>query len=103
MIGISTAVPTSQLALTKEDPFCLLLTIMNKKHGAFVTVSQCKDDSEIFIGKQCRLPEELDREGWARLTNDKSWCLEFLRQNNDGYPPFVARAVAEIDSARVNL
>ncbi|KAM0332015.1 hypothetical protein ACHAQA_002281 [Verticillium albo-atrum] len=103
MIGVSAAVPTAQLGLDADDDYPLPVTVMNKKHGAFVAAPQRRDGSEIFFGKQCQFAEEPDREGWERITNDKEWCIEFLRRGSEDYPPFVARAVSNIPLDAINL
>ncbi|EEY18966.1 kynurenine 3-monooxygenase [Verticillium alfalfae VaMs.102] len=103
MIGVSATIPTAQLGFRVDDDYPLPVTVMNKKHGAFVAAPQRKDGSEIFIGKQCHFTEEPDREGWERITSDKAWCIEFLRQGSEDYPPFVARAVSNIRVETINL
>ncbi|KAM0273586.1 hypothetical protein ACHAQH_008249 [Verticillium albo-atrum] len=103
MIGVSAAVPTAQLGLGPNSDYPLPVTVMNKKHGAFVAAPQRRDGSEIFFGKQCQFSEEPDREGWERITSDKQWCLEFLRRGSEDYPPFVARAVSSIPIDAINL
>lgn len=103
MIGVTAAIPAAQLALTSEDHLTLPLTIMSKKRGAFVAAPQRKDGSEILIGKQCVVTTEPDREGWAEMTKDKDWAVNFLREGSEDYPLIVARAVADIPAGSVNL
>lgn len=103
MIGVSAAIPTRQLGIANDGEKSLPLTIMNKKHGAFVVAPQRKDGSEVFIGKQRRISEEPDREGWDRMAMDKQWCIDFLREGSDEYPPLVARAVADIPVSGINI
>ena len=100
MIGVSAAVPTAQLKIDESYP--LPVTIMSP-HGAFVAAPQRKDGSEVFFGKQCRFPEEPDREGWDRILNDKEWCKTYLRKNKEDYPPIVANAVSDIPDASINV
>lgn len=103
MIGVTAAVPTAQVNITEEDGVVLPLTIMNKKHGAFVAAPQRHNGTEILIGKQARVTEEPDRAGWDRITQDKQWSIDFLRQGAEDYPPFVTRAVSNISPHGVNL
>lgn len=101
MIGVTAAVPTKQLGV--NDDYLFPVTIMNKKHGAFVAAPQRKDGSEMFFGKQCHFTKDLDRDGWNRILNDKEWCIDFLRQGQEAYPPLVAGAVSHIDVDKINL
>ena len=101
MIGVSAAVPREQFGI--DDDYGLPVTIMNKKHGAFIAAPQRRDGSEIFFGKQCHFTEDLDREGWEHLIGDKAWCVEFLRQGREDYPPLVTRGVSHIPEDRVNV
>ncbi|KAH8170209.1 FAD binding domain-containing protein [Sarocladium implicatum] len=103
MIGVTAAVPTSQLGLTEGEGYDLPVTIMNPTHGAFVIAPQRRDGSEVLIGKQRRFLEEPDREGWAKITNDKEWCIDFLRQGSEEYPALVGRAVSHISPDAINL
>jgi 2-polyprenyl-6-methoxyphenol hydroxylase-like FAD-dependent oxidoreductase len=103
MIGVSASIPASQLGPVEEDGFAMPLTIMNKTRGAFVAAPQRKDGSEIFIGRPSRLASEPDREELERMTKDKSWAVEFLREGLDDYPPIVGRAMSNIPLERVNL
>jgi 2-polyprenyl-6-methoxyphenol hydroxylase-like FAD-dependent oxidoreductase len=100
MIGVNAVVPRSQLG---DDEYPLPVTIMNPKVGAFVMAAQRPDGSEVFIGKQRRLEAEPDREGWAALTEDKTWCVDFLRDNSDAFPSVVGRAVSDIQLDKINL
>lgn len=101
MIGVTAVVPTEQLG--DDGDHRLAVTIMNKKHGAFVAAPQRNDGSEMLIGKQCHFTEEPDREGWDRIINDKEWCIEFLRRGREDYPPLVSRAVSHISTDKINL
>jgi 2-polyprenyl-6-methoxyphenol hydroxylase-like FAD-dependent oxidoreductase len=103
MIGVSASIPASQLGPVEEDGFAMPLTIMNKTRGAFVAAPQRKDGSEIFIGRPSRLASEPDREELERMTKDKSWAVEFLREGLVDYPPIVGRAMSNIPLERVNL
>lgn len=100
-IGVTAAVPTAQLHLPAglETP----LTFMNSKHGAFVIAQQLRDGSEVLIGKQCRFTDNIDRDGWANLLNNKDWCIDFLRQGSENFPQVVRNAVSNIPSNKVNL
>lgn len=99
-VGVTAAVPTKQLQVPQD--YNLPVTIMNKKHGAFVIATQQPDGSEVLIGKQRRAPE-VDREGWNRLLAEKTWCIEFLREGAEDFPPIVRNAVSDIPSDRINL
>ncbi|KJZ76447.1 hypothetical protein HIM_04176 [Hirsutella minnesotensis 3608] len=101
MMGINAAVPTSQLGDVTNYP--LPVTIMNPKLGAFVIAPQLADGSEVFIGRQFRFEEEPDRQSLAALTNNKTWCAEFLQQGNSEYPEIVARATSSISPDRISL
>ncbi|KAK5988851.1 6-hydroxynicotinate 3-monooxygenase [Cladobotryum mycophilum] len=70
MIGVTAAVPTEQLGADKDYP--LPVTLMSPKHGAFVIAPQRADGSEVLIGRQCRLQQEYDRQGWNDLISNKS-------------------------------
>lgn len=101
MIGVTATIPASQLA--GHEGHKLPLTIMNQEYGGFVMAPQEKDGSQILIGKQCRIAEEPDRESWERMTKDKQWCVDFLRQGSTEYPELVARAVSDILTDGINL
>jgi 2-polyprenyl-6-methoxyphenol hydroxylase-like FAD-dependent oxidoreductase len=100
-IGVTAAVPTAQLQLPSgfETP----VTIMNPKYGAFVIAKQLHDGSEVLIGKQRRFTEELDKEGWSDMLNNKQWCIDFLREGASEFPPMVANAVSDIPENKINL
>lgn len=100
-IGVTAAVPTAQLQLPTgfETP----VTLMNAKHGAFVIAQQLADGSEVLIGKQRRFTEDLDKEGWAEMLGNKDWCIEFLREGANEFPPMVANAVSNIPKEKINL
>jgi 2-polyprenyl-6-methoxyphenol hydroxylase-like FAD-dependent oxidoreductase len=101
MIGVTAAVPTAQLQAEADYP--LPVTIMNKKHGAFVIAPQLIDGSEVLIGKQRRLTEELDRAGWDRLLNDKARSVGCLRQGSEDFPSIMGRAASDISYDKINL
>ncbi|KAK1243155.1 hypothetical protein MKX07_003783 [Trichoderma sp. CBMAI-0711] len=104
MIGVTAAVPRAQLKTEPNYP--LPVTIMSPQHGAFVIAPQRADGSEVLIGKQKRLEqEEHDRAGWNELMedNNKSWCIDFLRQGSQDFPPIVANAVSDIPLKGINL
>ncbi|TFB01477.1 FAD-dependent urate hydroxylase [Trichoderma ghanense] len=101
MIGVTAAVPRAQLQAEPEYP--LPVTIMSPKRGAFVIAPQRADGSEVLIGKQKRLEQEYDRAGWDELMENKSWCVDFLRQGSKDFPPIVAHAVSDIPLKGINL
>ena len=103
MIGVTAAVPTSQIDMNSGGAHSLPVTIMNKKYGAFIIAPQRKDGSEMLIGKQRRVSEEPDRQGWERMHANKQWCVDFLREGLDEYPSIVSQAVADISPITVNL
>ncbi|KAL4930297.1 FAD-dependent oxidoreductase [Aspergillus undulatus] len=99
-MGVSASVPTSQLRLPER--YHMPVTIMNKTHGAFVMALQQPDGCETFIGRQKRAPE-LGRSGWDALLNDKTWCVDYLRENIESFPAIAQNAVSEIDAKSINL
>ncbi|PTB62224.1 FAD/NAD(P)-binding domain-containing protein [Trichoderma citrinoviride] len=101
MIGVTATVPRAQLQAGPEYP--LPVTIMSPKHGAFVIAPQRADGSEVLIGKQKRLAQDYDRAGWDELMENKSWCVDFLRQGSEDFPPIVANAVSDIPLKGINL
>ncbi|KAL7811100.1 hypothetical protein V8C26DRAFT_437605 [Trichoderma gracile] len=101
MIGVTAAVPRAQLKTEPDYP--LPVTIMSPQHGAFVIAPQRADGSEVLIGKQKRLEQEYDRAGWDELLENKSWCIDFLRQGSQDFPPIVANAVSDIPLKGINL
>ncbi|KAF7588826.1 hypothetical protein BBP40_005180 [Aspergillus hancockii] len=98
-IAVTATVPIRQL---EADGYELPVTIINKKHGAFVIAPQLSDGSEVLVGRQKRAPQ-LDREGWDRLLNDKQWCVDFLQDGASDFPDIVQRAVSDIPLEKVNL
>ena len=100
MVGITAAVPTSQLRVDEHDK--LPTTIMNHKHGAFTIAPQLADGSEVLIGKQYHFSDP-EPESWRALTSDKTWCIDFLRKGNNDFPSIVGRATSTISSEKVNL
>lgn len=104
MIGITAAIPTDELQLPKDGTYKIPVTIINPKHGAFVIAPQLPDGSEVLIGKQYKFSgPEPDRAGWDQLLSDKTWCIDFLRQGNDEFPPFVGRAASNTTVEKVNV
>jgi 2-polyprenyl-6-methoxyphenol hydroxylase-like FAD-dependent oxidoreductase len=100
MIIVTAAVPTSQLQV--PTGYNLPVTIMNKQHGAVFIAPQLGDGSEVMIGRQKR-SEQLAREEWDELLNNKEWCMDFLRQGADDFPEVVQRAVSDITQERIFL
>lgn len=100
MMGVSATVPTKQL---KAEGYPLPVTIMSPKHGAFVIAPQRADGSEVFFGRQCRLQEEHDRQGWDNLLQNKEWCIDFLRKGKEDFPSIVSNAVVDIPLKSINL
>ncbi|PYI03209.1 FAD/NAD(P)-binding domain-containing protein [Aspergillus sclerotiicarbonarius CBS 121057] len=103
-VGVTAAIPTSQLGLTSEPPYPLPVTILNPKHGAFVLAPQHPTGSVCLIGRQKHSPN-LTRPQWTSLLTspDKKWCLDFLRENTSSYPEIVQRAVSTIDIETINI
>ncbi|KAH7126013.1 hypothetical protein EDB81DRAFT_730343 [Dactylonectria macrodidyma] len=102
MVGISSAIPTSQLKAGDDYP--IPVTIMNPKHGAFVIAPQFADGSEAFIGKQYLFTgPEPDREGWRKLNADKQWAVDHLRNGYEDFPPIVGNATSSISADKINL
>ncbi|KAL6406764.1 Salicylate hydroxylase [Ilyonectria robusta] len=102
MLGITAAIPTAQLQA--DDDYPIPVTIMNPKHGAFVIAPQLADGSEVLIGKQYRFAgPEPDREGWKKITSDKQWAVDFLRQSHEDFPAIVHHATSSVSEAKVNV
>ncbi|KAK6595977.1 kynurenine 3-monooxygenase [Botrytis cinerea] len=99
MVGITAAVPTSQLQL--PEGYHIPVTIMSPK-GAFVIAPQQEDGSEVLIGKQLRI-EEKDRAGWNDLSSNKEESVKFLQSNNDLFPEIVHNAVSKISHDKINV
>ncbi|GIC94193.1 FAD-dependent oxidoreductase [Aspergillus udagawae] len=100
MVIVTAAVPTSQLQV--PTGYNLPVTIMNKQHGAVFIAPQLGDGSEVMVGRQKR-SEQLAREGWDELLNNKEWCKDFLRQGADDFPEIVQRAVSDITQEKTFL
>ncbi|KAF7169986.1 hypothetical protein CNMCM5623_002502 [Aspergillus felis] len=100
MVIVAATVPTSQLQV--PTGYNLPVTIMNKQHGAVFIAPQLEDGSEVMVGRQKR-SEQLTREGWDELLNNKEWCVDFLRQGADDFPEIVQRAVSDIAQERIFL
>jgi 2-polyprenyl-6-methoxyphenol hydroxylase-like FAD-dependent oxidoreductase len=99
MAGITAAVPTSQLGL--PEGYHVPVTITSAG-GAFVIAPQGVDGSEVLIGKQMRVPMDLEP-GWDReFVAEKESAVAFLQRDNDEFPEFVRNAVSRIDPAKVN-
>jgi 2-polyprenyl-6-methoxyphenol hydroxylase-like FAD-dependent oxidoreductase len=101
MVIVAAAVPTSQLQVPTS--YSLPVTIMNKQHGAVFIAPQLGDGSEVMVGRQKRSEQQLTREGWDELLNNKEWCVEFLRQGADDFPEIVQRAVSDIAQEKIFL
>ncbi|KAF7556422.1 hypothetical protein G7Z17_g1387 [Cylindrodendrum hubeiense] len=102
MLGITAAIPTAQLQAS--DDYSLPVTIMNPKHGAFVIAPQLVDGSEVLVGKQYRFTgPEPDREGWKKITSDKKWAVDFLRQGHENFPAIVDNATSSLSETKVNV
>ncbi|KAJ4322663.1 hypothetical protein N0V84_004688 [Fusarium piperis] len=103
MIGVTAAVPTKQLNMDKDE-YKLPATFMHNKRGAFVIAPQLADGSEVLIGKQRIFAgEDPGRDAWKAMTSDKTWCIDFLREGSQDYPPIVANATSNISTDKVNL
>ncbi|EXJ86825.1 hypothetical protein A1O3_03779 [Capronia epimyces CBS 606.96] len=105
MVGISAAVPASQV--TGAKPFAKIthpLTIVskNKEKGAFVMAPQKVDGSELFIGKQRRMAE-LTRDGWDRFLADKDGLVKFLREDAEAFGEVGVTATQDIPHDKVNV
>ncbi|KAF4439740.1 hypothetical protein F53441_12485 [Fusarium austroafricanum] len=103
MVGVTAAVPTKQLKM-ENDEYDLPVTFMHDKHGAFVIAPQLVDGSEVLIGKQKIFAgEDPGRDAWKAMKSDKTWCVDFLRENNEDFPAIVANSTSEISTDKVNL
>ncbi|KAI5458752.1 hypothetical protein BGZ63DRAFT_492515 [Mariannaea sp. PMI_226] len=102
MVGVTAAVPTAQLEAAED--YQMPVTLMNAEHGAFVIAPQMNDGSEVLIGKQCRFTgPEPDREGWKKLTSDKQWAIDFLREGHNNFHPIVDNATRTVSTEKVNI
>ncbi|KAF9766816.1 hypothetical protein IL306_000716 [Fusarium sp. DS 682] len=103
MIGVTAAVPTKQLKVENNE-YNLPATFMHDKHGAFVIAPQLADGSEVLVGKQKMfVGEDPGRDAWKAMKSDKTWCVDFLREGNEDFPPIVANSTSEISHDKINL
>lgn len=100
VMAITAAVPSSQVRV--PGGYRLPVTIMSEKHGGYLLAFQQPDESEIVVGKQMNC-EELDKAELSSLTEDKQWCIEFLRRGASEFPEIVQRCVADIPTDKINV
>lgn len=100
MAGITAAVPTSQLKLPAG--YHIPVTIITSA-GGFVIAPQEIDGSEVLIGKQKRVSDELDRAGWESLLADKASLVSFLQKDAEAFPEIVQNAVSHIPHDKINV
>lgn len=105
MVGVTAAVPTAQLGAEEADSYRAPVTLMHPQRDAFVIAPQLSDGSEVLIGKQYRFTDatEPTREEWKRLSSDKQWAVDFLRENHADFPAVVSNATSHIDASTVNI
>lgn len=101
MVGITAAVPTSNLKLPAAD-YKMPVTIMSPTHGAFVIAPQKPDGSEVLIGKQKRM-SELSRQGWDTLYADKEAAVAFLREGAEVFGDIAVTATSDIPHEHINI
>jgi len=101
MVGITAAVPTSNLTLPTPD-YKMPVTIMSPSHGAFVIALQKPDGSEVLIGKQKRMAE-LSRSGWENFYADKDAAVAFLREGAEVFGDIAVTATSDIPHEHINV
>lgn len=101
MVGITAAVPTSNLTLPTPD-YKMPVTIMSPSHGAFVIAPQKPDGSEVLIGKQKRMAE-LSRSGWNDFYADKDAAVAFLREGAEVFGDIAVSATSDIPHEHINI
>ncbi|PMD24549.1 putative salicylate hydroxylase [Hyaloscypha hepaticicola] len=99
-IGITAAVPTSQLKL--PPGYHIPVTVMTP-HGGFVIAPQEVDGPEVLIGKQKRVEKDHGRAGWDAISADKEALVKFLQQGAENFPDFVQNAVSSIPHGKINV
>ncbi|TAQ90124.1 hypothetical protein B7494_g1583 [Chlorociboria aeruginascens] len=100
MAGITAAVPTEQLKI--PPGYHIPVTIMVPQ-GAFVIAPQQADGSEVIIGKQKRITENHDKDGWNHVLSDKEALVKFLQQDAEHFPEIVQNAVSDIPHEKINV
>ncbi|KAI4728802.1 FAD/NAD(P)-binding domain-containing protein [Aureobasidium sp. EXF-10728] len=101
MAGITAEVPTANIKLPFPD-YPMPVTIMSPTHGAFVIAPQTPDGSQVFIGKQKRMPE-LSREGWEQVYADKEASIAFLREGAKEFGDIAMTATSDIPLEHINI
>lgn len=98
--AISATAPASVLNIPEESP--IPVTIMSPVHGAYMIAPQGADGSDVVVAKQMRVAD-LGRHGWAKMSQDRAWCCNFLRQGSQDFPPYVGNAAANVKSGTINV
>lgn len=101
MVGITAAVPTSNLTLTTPD-YKMPVTITSPSHGAFVIAPQKPDGSEVLIGKLKRMAE-LSRSGWNDFYADKEAAVAFLREGAEVFGDIAVLATSVIPLEHIDI
>ncbi|KAM0713377.1 hypothetical protein Q7P37_010339 [Cladosporium fusiforme] len=111
LVGVTAAVPTSALKLTKEalqdleNPaleYPLPITLQHPTYGAFVIAPQRAGAKEMFFGRQ-RQWTDTDRAGWEARSADKRELADFLASHSEDYPQIVQDLVKSIPPDTINL
>ncbi|KAF7116939.1 hypothetical protein CNMCM5793_005569 [Aspergillus hiratsukae] len=100
IVAVAAAVPTSRVNV--PEGYGLPVTIMSQAHGGYIIAPQLPDASELMLGRQRRWGE-LDREGWEALAADAGWCIDFLSQGAEHFPPIIRSSVANIQRNKINV
>jgi 2-polyprenyl-6-methoxyphenol hydroxylase-like FAD-dependent oxidoreductase len=100
MVGVTAAVPTSQLEL--PEGYHLPATITTPNAGAFVMAPQSPDGSVVFIGRQRSMPET-DRAGWDKVLADTDGLVSFLQSGMEHFPQIARNAVSDIPRDTLNI
>jgi 2-polyprenyl-6-methoxyphenol hydroxylase-like FAD-dependent oxidoreductase len=99
-VGVTAAVPTSQLEL--PEGYHLPATITTPNAGALVMAPQSPDGSVVFIGRQCSMPET-DRAGWDKVLADSDGLVSFLQSGMEHFPQIARNAVSNIPRDTLNI
>jgi 2-polyprenyl-6-methoxyphenol hydroxylase-like FAD-dependent oxidoreductase len=100
MVGVTAAVPASQLELPQS--YHLPATITTPNAGAFVMAPQSPDGSVVFIGRQRSMPET-DRAGWDKVLADTDGLVAFLQSGTENFPQIARNAVSNIPRDTLNI
>ncbi|KAE8356120.1 FAD/NAD(P)-binding domain-containing protein [Aspergillus coremiiformis] len=100
IVAVAATVPSCLVDIPRG--YHLPAIIMSPTHPGYIIGSQHPDASEVMLGRQAR-SVELDRDGWDALIADTRWCIDFLSDGAEGFPPVIRSTVAHIRSDRLNV